>query len=110
MKDILEFLKIFKIREIIETILLIVISYLLIDMFNIPTFLIQKYEISIIIALTTIAIFLILNQKIISLIKINVLNYLDLLLISSLISTTLYIFFSIFILYSKFKLTMCLLI
>lgn len=110
MKDILEFLKIFKIREIIETILLIVISYLLIDMFNIPTFLIQKYEISIIIALTTIAIFLILNKKIISLIKINVLNYLDLLLISSLISTTLYNFFSKFILYSKFKLTMCLLI
>ena len=110
MKDILNFFKVFKVREIIETILLAVIGYLLVDMFNIPTFLIHKYEISIISALIIITIFLILNKKIISLIKINVLNFLDLLLISSLISTLLYIFFSRFILYSKFKLTMCILI
>jgi uncharacterized protein (UPF0333 family) len=50
MKKNLTFLKIFKLREIIETILLIVIGYLLIDMFNVPTFLIEKYETSIITA------------------------------------------------------------
>lgn len=110
MKDISKILKIFKLREIIETILLIVIGYLLIDMFNVPTFLIEKYETSIIIALIIITIFLILNKKIISLIKINVFNYLDLILVSELISTTLYIFFSRFILYSSFKLTICILI
>ena len=110
MKDISKFFKIFKLREIIETILLIVIGYLLIDMFNVPTFLIEKYETSIIIALIIITIFLILNKKIISLIKINVFNYLDLILVSELISTTLYIFFSRFILYSSFKLTICILI
>lgn len=92
MKDILNFFKVFKVREIIETILLAVTGYLLVDMFNVPTFLIHKYEISIISALIIITIFLILNKKIISLIKINVLNFLDLLLISSLISTLLYIF------------------
>lgn len=110
MKKNLAFFKIFKLREIIETILLIDIGYLLIDMFNIPTLLLEKYEINIIIALIIITIFLIANKKIISLVKINIFNYLDLILVSELISTTLYIFYSRFILYSSFKLTMCILI
>ena len=104
------FFKIFKLREIIETILLIDIGYLLIDMFNIPTLLLEEYEINIIIALIIITIFLIANKKIISLVKINIFNYLDLILVSELISTTLYIFYSRFIVYSSFKLTMCILI
>ena len=69
MKDISNFLRIFKLQEIIESILLLIVGYLLIDMFNIPTFFIEKYEISIIIALMIITIFLILNKKIIKKIK-----------------------------------------
>ena len=92
LKDISNFLRIFKLQEIIESILLLIVGYLLIDMFNIPTFFIEKYEISIIIALMIITIFLILNKKIINLVRVNVLNYLDLLLISSLIATTVYVF------------------
>ena len=103
MKKNLAFFKIFKLREIIETILLIDIGYLLIDMFNIPTLLLEEYEINIIIALIIITIFLIANKKIISLVKINIFNYLDLILVSELISTTLYIFYSRFILYSSLK-------
>ncbi len=38
MREITNFLKIFKVREIIETVLLFIIAFLLIDMFNIPTF------------------------------------------------------------------------
>lgn len=107
MKDISNFLRIFKLQEIIESILLLIVGYLLIDMFNIPTLFIEKYEISIIIALMIITIFLILNKKIINLVRVNVLNYLDLLLISSLIATTVYVFFSKFVLYSSFKLNSC---
>ena len=48
MEEILNFFKIFKLRDIIETTLIMIIIYLIIDMFNIPTLLLQKYGINII--------------------------------------------------------------
>ena len=104
MKEILKFFKIFKPREIIETILIIITTYVLIDMFNIPT-LLEKYGIYSIIILSTSIIFFIINKRVLNLLRVNVYNYLDLILVSSLISTTLYMFFSKYISYTIFKLT-----
>ena len=103
MKEILKFFKIFKPREVIETILIIT-TYVLIDMFNIPT-LLEKYGIYSIIILSTSIIFFIINKRVLNLLRVNVYNYLDLILVSSLISTTLYMFFSKYISYTIFKLT-----
>lgn len=104
MKEILKFFKIFKPREVIETILIIITTYVLIDMFNIPT-LLEKYGIYSIIILSTSIIFFIINKRVLNLLRVNVYNYLDLILVSSLISTTLYMFFSKYISYTIFKLT-----
>ena len=103
MKEVLKFFKIFKPREVIETILIIT-TYVLIDMFNIPT-LLEKYGIYSIIILSTSIIFFIINKRVLNLLRVNVYNYLDLILVSSLISTTLYMFFSKYISYTIFKLT-----
>ena len=104
MKEILKFFKIFKPREVIETILIIITTYVLIDMFNIPT-LLEKYGIYSIIILSTSIIFFIINKRVLNLLRVNVYNYLDIILVSSLISTTLYMFFSKYISYTIFKLT-----
>ena len=104
MKEILKFFKIFKPREVIETILIIITTYVLIDMFNILT-LLEKYGIYSIIILSTSIIFFIINKRVLNLLRVNVYNYLDLILVSSLISTTLYMFFSKYISYTIFKLT-----
>ena len=103
MKEILKFLKIFKFREIIETILIIITIYLVMDMFNVPTILLEKYGIYSIMILSIVIIFLISNKRILNLIKVNVFNYLDLMLLSGFISTTLYMLFSRYILYTMFK-------
>lgn len=103
MKEILKFLKIFKFREIIETILIMITIYLVIDMFNIPTILLEKYGIYSIMILSIVIFFLISNKRILNLIKVNVFNYLDLMLLSGFISTTLYMLFSRYILYTMFK-------
>lgn len=105
MEEILNFFKIFKLRDIIETTLIMIIIYLIIDMFNIPTLLLQKYGINIIMILIIFVILLIINKSVLSLIKVNVFNYLDLILLSSFISTTLYIFFSRYVSHTIFKLT-----
>lgn len=110
MKEISNFFKIFKIREIIETTLLSLIIFLLIDTFNIPTFLLEKYEVCCIIALLVITLLFIINKKFINLIKVNVFNYLDLILLAGITSTTIYTIFSKYILYTKFKLTVCVLL
>ena len=104
MKEILKFFKMFKPREVIETILIIITTYVLIDMFNIPT-LLEKYGVYSIIILSTSIIFFIINKRVLNLLRVNVYNYLDLILVSSLISTTLYMFFSKYISYTIFKLT-----
>ena len=104
MKEILKFFKMFKPREVIETILIIITTYVLIDMFNILT-LLEKYGIYSMIILSTSIIFFIINKRVLNLLRVNVYNYLDLILVSSLISTTLYMFFSKYISYTIFKLT-----
>ena len=107
MKETSNFFKIFKIRELIGTTLLFLIMFLLIDMFNIPTFLLEKYEACIIITLFVIALLYIINKKILNLIKVNVFNYLDLILFAGITATTIYMLFSKYILYTGFKLTIC---
>ena len=63
MKEKINFLKIFTSREIIETILLFIIAFLLIDMFNIHTFLLENYDIYCIIALIVVITFFIKNKR-----------------------------------------------
>lgn len=110
MKEKINFLKIFTSKEIIEAILLFIIAFLLIDMFNIPTFLLENYDIYCIIALIVVITFFIVNKKFLNLIKVNVFNYFDLILFASFISTILYILFSKYISYTSFKLIMCILL
>lgn len=110
MKERINFLKIFKVREIIETILLFIIVFLLIDMFNIPTFLLENYDIYCIIALIVVITFFIIDKKFLNLIKVNVFNYFDLILFAGFISTTIYMLYSKYISYSSFKLIMCILL
>lgn len=105
MKEVSKFLKIFKLKEIIETILIMIIMYLLIDMFNIPTVL-EKYGIYSMAIFIVGIIFLVINKGFLNLFKANIYNYLDLILVSSLISTTIYMFFSKYISYTIFKLTL----
>lgn len=105
MKEVSKFLKIFKPKEIIETILIMIIMYLLIDMFNIPT-LLEKYGIYSIAIFIVGIIFFVINKGFLNLFKANIYNYLDLILLSSLIATTIYMFFSKYISYTIFKLTL----
>lgn len=107
MKERINFLKIFKVREIIETILLFIIAFLLIDMFNIPTFLLENFDIHCIIALIVVITFFIIDKKFFNLINVNVFNYFDLILFAGFISTTIYILYSKYISYSSFKLIIC---
>ena len=110
MKEISNYFKIFKIKEIIETTLLLLIIFLLIDMFNIPTFLLEKYDVCCIIALSVITLLFIINKQFLNLIRINVFNYLDLILLSGIISTTIYMILSKYLLYTNFKLIICVLL
>ncbi len=110
MKERINFLKIFKVREIIETILLFIIVFLLIDMFNIPTFLLENYDIYCIIALIVVITFFIIDKKFLNLIKVNVFNYFDLILFAGFISTIIYMLYSKYISYSSLKLMMCIVI
>lgn len=105
MKEVSKFLKIFKPKEIIEIILIMIIMYLLIDMFNIPT-LLEKYGIYSIAIFIVGIIFFVINKGFLNLFKANIYNYLDLILLSSLIATTIYMFFSKYISYTIFKLTL----
>jgi len=104
MDDIKKFIKIFGIREVIEKILLIVALFFILDMFNIPTFIVEKYKISGLILMILILLFILINKKIIKLLKVNVFNYLDFFLVALLISTTIYIVFAKFVDFSRFKL------
>lgn len=110
MKERMNFLKIFKVRDIIETILLFIIVFLLIDMFNIPTFLLENYDIYCVIALIVVITFFIIDKKFLNLIKVNVFNYFDLILFAGFISTTIYMLYSKYISYSSFKLIICILL
>ena len=76
MKEVSKFLKIFKPKEIIETILTMIIMYLLIDMFNIPTVL-EKYGIYSMAIFIVGIIFLVINKGFLNLFKANIYNYLD---------------------------------
>ena len=105
MNDIKKFIKMFSISEIIEKVLITLSFFAILDMFNIPTIIIEKYEIIGILLVILSMCFFIINKKIINLLRINVYNYFDLFLVTSLISTIIYILFVKFINYSDFKLT-----
>lgn len=103
MDDIKKIIRIFSIREIIEKVLIILILFFILDIFNIPTFIVEKYKIAGLILIILILLFILINKRIIKLLKVNVLNYLDLFLVASLIATTMYIIFAKFIDFSKVK-------
>ena len=107
MKEAKSFFKIFKIQEIIETVLLYIVIFLLIDMFNIPTFLLENYDRYCITALIMIVTFFMINKKILSLIKFNIFNYFDLVLFAGFISIMLYMLYSKYIRCTNFSLLIC---
>lgn len=104
MDDIKDFIKMFSIREIIEKIVLFLVFFFIFDIFNIPTFIIEKYKIAGLILIGLLFLFIIINKKIVRLLKVNVFNYIDLFLVASLMATIIYILFARYIEYSKFKL------
>lgn len=104
MNDIKGFIKMFRIREVIEKILLFLVVFFILDIFNIPTFIIEKYKIAGLILIGLLCLFIIINKKVVRLLKVNVFNYLDLFLVALLMATSFYILFARYIEYSKFKL------
>lgn len=104
MREIKNFIKVFSIREVIEKIVLFLVMFFILDIFNIPTFIMEKYKIAGLILIGLLCLFIIINKKVVRLLKVNVFNYLDLFLVALLTATTIYILFARYIEYSKFKL------
>lgn len=90
-------------QNIIEICLIILGLLCIIDMFNIPTNFIQRYNVFSYMLIGIISIFILLNKKIFNLIKLNITNYIDLIFVSGTIAIFLYTMFSIFFSYSNFK-------
>ncbi len=107
-EDITKFFKLYSIQKVLQISLISIGIFLIIDMLNIPTIVIEKYSIYGIGLFFTVSLFILINKKIINLFKINVINYIDLILVSSFISTLTYIFFSWRFMYTIFKINMLL--
>ena len=100
-----EFIKTFNFKDILENTLVVFGFLIILDIFNIPTFIIN-YNKSLGILLTiTIVLYFIITNEIFKLLKINVINYIDLFLVSLFFSTVLYILIiKIFMELNQFKL------
>ena len=100
-----EFIKTFNFKDILENTLVLFGFLIILDIFNIPTFIIN-YNKSLGILLTiTIVLYFIITNEIFKLLKINVINYIDLFLVSLFFSTVSYILIiKIFMELNQFKL------
>lgn len=83
-----------EVKKIFESSCLIICVYLLIDMLNIPTIIFQKYNFYAMFFIIILGIFIVLNRGFINLIKINVKNYFDDMIVSSYIATLMYLIFT----------------
>lgn len=102
-ENIKQFLKINKLRNIMEICLIILVIFCILDMFNIPTIIIEKYNAFGLILLSLIVVFILINKKILNLLRLNVFSYMDSILVSSIIATFVYLIFSLFFYNTMFK-------
>ena len=85
--------KLVKIRSVLEICLIMLAVLCILDMFNLPTKLIEQYDLLGLFLVGVIVIFILINKKVINLLKLNVVNYIDSIFLSSIIAITLYIIF-----------------
>lgn len=91
------------IKKIIESSCLIICLYILIDMLNIPTIILKKYNLYAIGLIFSLGIFILINRGFINLFKINVKNFIDECIVSNYIATLLYLVLSNLIFFTLFK-------
>lgn len=101
--NIKQFFKINKIRNIIEISLIFLAIFCVLDMFNVLTMLIENAFLVLIVSI--IVLYILINKKVLNLLRLNVFNYIDLILMSSIMSITTYIIFSLLFYNTAFKIT-----
>ena len=87
--------KLVKIRSVLEICLIMLAVLCILDMFNLPTKLIEQYDLLGLFLVVIIVIFILINKKVINLLKLNVVNYIDSIFLSSIIAITFYVIFEI---------------
>ena len=87
--------KLVKIRSVLVICLIMLAVLCILDMFNLPTKLIEQYDLLGLFLVVIIVIFILINKKVINLLKLNVVNYIDSIFLSSIIAITFYVIFEI---------------
>ena len=99
-----EFIKTFNWKDISENTLLFFGFLIILDIFNVPTFIINYNKNLEMVLIITVVFYFIINNGIFKLLKINVINYIDLFLVSLFFSTVTYILINVLMELTEFKL------
>jgi len=99
-----EFIKTFNWKDILENTLLFFGFLIILDIFNVPTFIINYNKNLEMVLIITVVFYFIINNGIFKLLKINVINYIDLFLVSLFFSTVTYILINVLMELTEFKL------
>ena len=99
-----EFIKTFNLKDILENTLLFFGFLIVLDIFNVPTFIINYNKNLEMVLIITVVFYFIINNGIFKLLKINVINYIDLFLVSLFFSTVAYILINVLMELTEFKL------
>lgn len=99
-----EFIKTFNWKDILENTLLFFGFLIILDIFNVPTFIINYNKNLEMVLIITVVFYFIINNEIFKLLKINVINYIDLFLVSLFFSTVAYILINVLMELTEFKL------
>ena len=99
-----EFIKTFNWKDILENTLLFCGFLIILDIFNVPTFIINYNKNLEMVLIITVVFYFIINNGIFKLLKINVINYIDLFLVSLFFSTVTYILINVLMELTEFKL------
>lgn len=99
-----EFIKTFNWKDILENTLLFFGFLIILDIFNVPTFIINYNKNLEMVLIITVVFYFIINNRIFKLLKINVINYIDLFLVSLFFSTVTYILINVLMELTEFKL------
>ena len=99
-----EFIKTFNWKDILENTLLFFGFLIILDIFNVPTFIINYNKNLEMVLIITVVFYFIINNEIFKLLKINVINYIDLFLVSLFFSTVTYILINVLMELTEFKL------
>lgn len=99
-----EFIKTFNWKDILENTLLFFGFLIILDIFNVPTFIINYNKNLEMVLIITVVFYFIINNWIFKLLKINVINYIDLFLVSLFFSTVTYILINVLMELTEFKL------